>query len=73
MPQLDKKTIEALKRGGMLSQKFSDYMTIGKVFRMEYRKTGSKMQAYMNTSVICHKSDETVRKAVAAVRRLENE
>jgi hypothetical protein len=71
MRQLDKPTIEALRKAGLLKSKFADYMTIGKIYRQELAKTGSKMQAYTNASMICHKTERSVVRAVKAVKSLE--
>lgn len=70
MSKLDPDTIKKLQKAGLLQSKFADYMQIGIVYKKEYEKTGSKMEAYTNTADMCCKSEDRVRKIVAMMKGL---
>ena len=67
---LDPHTIQALKSAGLLTDKYEEYIKIGRVFKVEYSKTGSKMQAYTNAGAACGKSEMQVRRIVSVVKDL---
>lgn len=57
----------------MLREKYYEYIEIAAVWKSEYDKTASMMQAYLNTAEICNKTDITVMRAVKAVRKLDGQ
>lgn len=61
---LNKEQEERLKRAGLLVGKYDDYKRMYNRYKLEYSLTGSKMQAYVNTSEHCGYSQKTVERAV---------